>query len=122
MCTCSPHPRPRPRPRPRPQVLVGAHAVLANGGVIAPVGMHMVALAAKQHSIPFVVLVGLHKMSPLLPHDSDLQVYNGERYCGTSGTRGGGGGRACHVVTPCLGCQRRSGGWLCGCLRPSKAA
>lgn len=59
------------------QVLVGAHAVLADGGVIAPVGIHVVALAAKKHSIPFVVLVGLHKLSPLFPHDPDLS-YNGE--------------------------------------------
>lgn len=59
------------------QVLVGAHAVLANGGIQAPVGMHMVALAAKRHSIPFVVLVGLHKLSPLYPHDPDL-AFNGE--------------------------------------------
>lgn len=58
------------------QVLVGAHAVLANGGIIAPCGMHMVALAARKHSIPFVVLVGLHKLSPMFPHDPDL-AYNG---------------------------------------------
>jgi translation initiation factor eIF-2B subunit beta len=57
-------------------VLVGAHAVLANGGVIAPAGVHMVALAAKRHSIPFVVLVGLHKLSPLFPHDPDV-TFNG---------------------------------------------
>lgn len=59
------------------QVLVGAHAVLANGGVIAPAGVHMVALAAKRHSVPFVVLVGLHKLSPLFPHDPDV-TFNGE--------------------------------------------
>lgn len=59
------------------QVLVGAHAVLANGGVIAPAGIHMVALAAKRHSVPFVVLVGLHKLSPLFPHDPDV-TFNGE--------------------------------------------
>jgi len=57
------------------KVLVGAHAVLANGGIIAPCGIHMVALAARKHSIPFVVLVGLHKLSPMFPHDSDL-AYN----------------------------------------------
>ncbi|WIA19964.1 hypothetical protein OEZ85_005842 [Tetradesmus obliquus] len=56
------------------KVLVGAHAVLANGGVIAPAGVHMVALAAKRHSIPFVVLVGLHKLSPLFPHDPDVTL------------------------------------------------
>lgn len=59
------------------QVLVGAHAVLANGGVIAPSGIHMVALAARRHSVPFVVLVGLHKLSPLFPHDPDV-TFNGE--------------------------------------------
>lgn len=28
----------------------------------------MAALAAKRHAVPFVVLVGLHKLSPLFPH------------------------------------------------------
>ncbi len=54
------------------QVLVGSHALLANGGVMAPVGTRMVAQAAQKHSIPFVVLVGLHKLSPLFPHDPDI--------------------------------------------------
>jgi hypothetical protein len=64
---------------------VGAHAVLANGGVIAPAGIHMVALAAKRHSVPFVVLVGLHKLSPLFPHDPDV-TYNGEARLGSYGS------------------------------------
>jgi translation initiation factor eIF-2B subunit beta len=59
-----------------PQVLVGAHAVLANGGVVAPSGSHVVALAARRHSVPLVVLVGLHKLSPLFPHDPDV-TFNG---------------------------------------------
>ena len=41
---------------------MGAHAVMANGGVIAPVGLNMVALAAKRHAVPFVVLSGVHKV------------------------------------------------------------
>lgn len=41
---------------------MGAHAVMANGGVIAPVGMNMVALAAQRHAVPFVVLAGVHKV------------------------------------------------------------
>ena len=57
-------------------MLVGAHAVLANGGVIAPAGTHLVALAAHRHSVPFVVLVGLHKLSPLFPHDPEV-TFNG---------------------------------------------
>lgn len=56
------------------KVIVGAHAVLANGGVIAPCGVHMVALAARQFSIPLVVLVGLHKLSPLFPHQPEVRL------------------------------------------------
>lgn len=44
------------------KVIVGAHAVMANGGVIAPVGVNMVALAAQKHAVPFVVLAGSHKV------------------------------------------------------------
>lgn len=47
------------------KVVVGATALLANGGVMAPAGTHAVALAARRHAVPFVVLVGLHKLSPL---------------------------------------------------------
>lgn len=35
---------------------------MANGGVIAPVGLNMVALAAQRHAVPFVVLAGSHKV------------------------------------------------------------
>lgn len=54
------------------QVLVGTHVLLANGGIMAPVGTHIVALAAKHHRCPFVVLTGLHKLSPLFPHDPSI--------------------------------------------------
>ncbi|KAK7334698.1 hypothetical protein VNO80_26459 [Phaseolus coccineus] len=50
-------------------VIIGAHAVMANGGVIAPIGLHMVALAAHRHAVPFVVLAGSHKLCPLYPHN-----------------------------------------------------
>ncbi|XP_073123844.1 uncharacterized protein [Henckelia pumila] len=53
-------------------VIVGAHAVMANGGVIAPVGLNMVALAAQRHAIPFVVLAGIHKLCPLYPHKPEV--------------------------------------------------
>lgn len=53
-------------------VIVGAHAVMANGGVIAPVGLNMVALAAKRHAVPFVVLAGIHKLCPLYPHNPEV--------------------------------------------------
>lgn len=50
-------------------VIVGAHAVMANGGVMVPVGLHMVALAARRHAVPFVVLAGLYKLCPQYPHN-----------------------------------------------------
>ncbi|KAH9698461.1 translation initiation factor eif-2b subunit beta [Citrus sinensis] len=53
-------------------VIVGAHAVMANGGVIAPVGMNLVALAAQKHAVPFVVLAGSHKLCPLYPHNPEV--------------------------------------------------
>ncbi|KAG2549301.1 translation initiation factor eIF-2B subunit beta-like isoform X3 [Panicum virgatum] len=55
-------------------VIVGAHAVMANGGVIAPVGMNMVALAAQRHAVPFVVVAGSHKLCPLYPHNPEVSL------------------------------------------------
>ncbi len=51
---------------------MGANALLANGGVMAAVGSHLVAMAAKHHAVPFIVLAGLHKLSPLFPHDPSV--------------------------------------------------
>ncbi|KAH9325489.1 hypothetical protein KI387_005667 [Taxus chinensis] len=88
-------------------VIVGAHAVLANGGVIAPVGLHMVALAAHRHAVPFVVLAGTHKLCPLYPHNpevllndlkspSELLDYGDFSDCMDGGT----GNSRLHVVNP----------------------
>jgi translation initiation factor eIF-2B subunit beta len=53
------------------KVIVGTHAVMANGGLIAQTGIHILAQAAKLHSVPFVVCTGLYKLCPLYPHDQD---------------------------------------------------
>ncbi|KAF9121233.1 GCD complex subunit gcd7 [Mortierella sp. 14UC] len=53
------------------KVILGTHAVLANGGLVAISGTHMMAAAAKHHSIPVVVCTGLYKLSPLYPYDED---------------------------------------------------
>ncbi|OIT34146.1 PREDICTED: translation initiation factor eIF-2B subunit beta-like [Nicotiana attenuata] len=53
-------------------VIVGVHAIMANGGVIAPVGMNMVALAAQKHAVPFVVVAGIHKLCPSYPHNPEV--------------------------------------------------
>ena len=55
-------------------VLMGAHAVLANGGMLGQSGSHMVALAAARHAVPVVVLTGMHKLSPVFPHDEDTTL------------------------------------------------
>jgi len=51
------------------KVIVGTHAVMANGGLVAQTGMNLLAQAAKHHSVPFVVIVGLYKLSPLYEDD-----------------------------------------------------
>jgi len=53
------------------KVIVGTHAVMANGGLIAPCGTHLMAEAAKHHSVPFVVCTGLYKLTPLYPYDQE---------------------------------------------------
>jgi len=53
------------------KVIVGTHAVMANGGLIAISGTHMLAVAAKHYSVPLMVCTGLYKLSPLYPYDQD---------------------------------------------------
>lgn len=55
-------------------VVIAAHGVLANGGVFARSGLYTVALAAKQHAVPVIVLAGLHECSPLGPGDPELEM------------------------------------------------
>eukprot|EP00462_Mataza_sp_D1_P018893 CAMPEP_0175129724 /NCGR_PEP_ID=MMETSP0087-20121206/5626_1 /TAXON_ID=136419 /ORGANISM="Unknown Unknown, Strain D1" /LENGTH=362 /DNA_ID=CAMNT_0016411895 /DNA_START=8 /DNA_END=1096 /DNA_ORIENTATION=- len=53
------------------KVIIGVHGVMANGGLIAHSGAYNVAVAAKHHSVPFVVVTGLHKLCPLYAFDQD---------------------------------------------------
>lgn len=46
------------------KVIVGTHAVMANGGLLANSGVRLLAEAARYHSVPFVVCVGSYKISP----------------------------------------------------------
>lgn len=46
------------------KVIVGSHLVMADGGVMAANGTEAIALAAKYHSVPFIVCTGLFKLSP----------------------------------------------------------
>ena len=56
------------------QVLVSPRSILANGGIISAVGLNAVALAAKHHAAPFVVIAGLYKLSPVFPHQADVTL------------------------------------------------
>jgi len=53
------------------KVILGAHAVLANGGMFAITGSLLAATAARAHSTPVVVCAGQFKLTPLwnLYHD-----------------------------------------------------
>ncbi|RCH89425.1 Translation initiation factor eIF-2B subunit beta [Rhizopus azygosporus] len=53
------------------KVVLGAHAVLANGALISVSGSHLLAAAAKHHSTPVLVCTALYKLSPLFAYDAD---------------------------------------------------
>ncbi|KAF7729023.1 Translation initiation factor eIF-2B subunit beta [Apophysomyces ossiformis] len=53
------------------KVVLGSHAVLANGGLVAVTGSHLLAAAAKHHSTPVLVCTALYKLSPLFAYDAD---------------------------------------------------
>jgi translation initiation factor eIF-2B subunit beta len=47
------------------KVILGAHAILANGGMFAIAGSLLAATAARAHSTPVVVCAGQFKLTPL---------------------------------------------------------
>merc|ERR1712176_1477349 len=53
------------------KVIIGTHAVFANGGLLAHSGTHGLALAAKFYSVPIVVVTGLYKLSTVYSYDQD---------------------------------------------------
>jgi len=56
------------------KVIIGAHAVMANGAVLSTAGSRAVAQAAKHFSVPVVVCTGMYKLSPLYPSDLDALI------------------------------------------------
>eukprot|EP01123_Difflugia_compressa_P002850 TRINITY_DN13696_c0_g1_i1.p1 TRINITY_DN13696_c0_g1~~TRINITY_DN13696_c0_g1_i1.p1 ORF type:complete len:267 (+),score=42.43 TRINITY_DN13696_c0_g1_i1:72-803(+) len=56
------------------KVIVGTHSVMANGGLLAQAGTHILAQAAKYHSVPLMVCTALYKLSPMYPADNDLEL------------------------------------------------
>lgn len=53
------------------KVIVGCSAVLANGGIVAQCGTLLLAVAAKHHSTPIIVLSELYRLTPAFPYDVD---------------------------------------------------
>jgi translation initiation factor eIF-2B subunit beta len=53
------------------KVILGTHAVTANGGVIAASGSQIACSAARHHSTPVVVCAPLHTLSPQYPYNTD---------------------------------------------------
>ena len=51
------------------KVLLPAHAVLANGGLVSASGSNLVALAAATNAVPVVCLTGIYKLTPTFPHE-----------------------------------------------------
>ena len=47
------------------KVILGAHAIIANGGMFAVTGSLLAATAGKAHSTPVVVCAGQFKITPL---------------------------------------------------------
>ncbi|KAJ3423390.1 translation initiation factor eif-2b subunit beta [Anaeramoeba flamelloides] len=52
-------------------VIVGTRYVMANGGLVAEIGINNLAVAAKIHALPFIVLFGNYQLSPYFPYDQD---------------------------------------------------
>ena len=60
------------------KVIIGTHAILANGALVAAAGAKIVAKAAKAHKTPVIVLAGTYKLSPRYPYDPDTFVEFGD--------------------------------------------
>ncbi|XAO22011.1 hypothetical protein I312_100774 [Cryptococcus bacillisporus CA1280] len=85
------------------KVILGAHSVLANGGLFALSGSLACALAAKTHSKPVVVTTGQFKFAPAwnLYHEYGAVDFQGPgAVIGEHGKGGGGGVEGVEVVDP----------------------
>ncbi|KAG4302887.1 hypothetical protein PCK1_000830 [Pneumocystis canis] len=56
------------------KVILDAHTVFANGGVLVSAGAKNLAAAAKHHSTPVIICAGIYKFSPVYPHNPDSLI------------------------------------------------
>ncbi|KAK6435005.1 GCD complex subunit gcd7 [Oleoguttula sp. CCFEE 5521] len=60
------------------KVILAPHTVLANGSLLAASGSSTIALAARAHRVPVVVLSGIYKLSPVYPFDTSELIEWGD--------------------------------------------
>lgn len=60
------------------KVVLGAHALLANGSLIATAGTKAIAKAARVHSTHVIVLSAVYQLSPVYPFDPDGLMESGD--------------------------------------------
>lgn len=60
------------------KVILATHAVMKNGGLVAPAGARLVAKAAHKHRTPVIVVSGIYKLSPEYPHEYESLVEYGD--------------------------------------------
>lgn len=85
------------------KVLLGAHSVLANGGLFALSGSLVCTLAARAHAKPVVITTGQFKFAPAwnLYNDYAAVDFQGPGVVlGYDGSGGGGGVEGVEVVDP----------------------
>lgn len=58
------------------KVIIGTHTAMANGGLRAISGSHIVAQAAKHYSVPVMVLLPLYKLSPMYACSYEQNAFN----------------------------------------------
>ena len=60
------------------KVILGTHAILSNGALLAASGTKLVTKAAKAHQVSVVILSGTYKLSPRYPYNADMYVEYGD--------------------------------------------
>jgi translation initiation factor eIF-2B subunit beta len=60
------------------KVILGAHAVISTGGLVAAAGARIIAQAARKHRVPVIVLSGLYKLSCEYPFEFDSLIEYGD--------------------------------------------
>jgi len=60
------------------KVILPAHSVLSNGGLVAAAGTNIIAHAANFHHTPVIVIGAIYKLSPLYPYDEEALIEYGD--------------------------------------------